>query len=198
MKNFVPLIFICLILISCSNNKTDINPSASLSIEEQNDFKYEIIRYTGKIAPKATENTKFNSEFDEYYKNLAQKHDLIAFYTDKINGYDYFMLTRIAPSIHLRKVAIGGKVSKDENGTIIYYEEAFRTYKMPENELREKAEMLFHRYISGQDLEKYHYKNTQPDEYIEFPNEETWYDAEKRQWISSRFDPLQEFIDMRD
>jgi hypothetical protein len=179
-----------LLFSSCSQPQLNTNPDSYLTGDEQEAFKYEIIRYVGKLAPKATENTKFRSEFDEYYKKLAANHDLMGYYPNEKTGEVFFLMNRIAPSLYLKKVATGGKLKRDGSGVITYYEENFRTYKMAEEDLAEKAGMLFQKYINGKDLSKYLYQNSQPEEYIEFPNEEVHYDADQRRWVSSREDPI--------
>lgn len=193
MKNILLFTFLSIGFFSCKQEKEirDFSATQILSQAEIDDFKYEIMRYAGKLAGRANHQTKFNQEFDIHYLELAANHQLPFYYVKENTGEIYFLLTRIAPSIHYRKVAIGGKLTRDENGEIFYYEEAFRTWKMEETELLEKSHKIFSDYVDGKDLSKYYPENSKGEEYIEFPNDEVYYDAEQRIWISLRENPLQ-------
>lgn len=174
--------------VGCTHNK-EVEPAHYLDDAAQEAFKYKVIKYAGKLAPKATETSKFDKAFEIYYKNLASTHDLMAYYPDEASGITYFMLSRIAPSLYVKKIAIGGRLKSDQKGNITFYEEGFRTYKMEPEVLREKALEIFRQYIQEKSLEKYLYKNSQPEEWIEFPDENTWYDTTRRQWQTKLINP---------
>ncbi|HRE77564.1 MAG TPA: hypothetical protein PLL09_07045 [Flavobacterium sp.] len=179
------LIFISLFyLVGCEKESNNIDPNSHLSEVEQNNFNYSIIRYTGRLAKKATHETKFDEKFDEEYTALANACDLLFYYPNSKTGEIYFAITKIAPSLKIKKVATVGKLKKDDKGNIVTYEEAFRTWKMEESELKQKTELLFRKYINGEDLSAYYTKNSQPDFYIEFPDDNTYYDKTDKIWIS--------------
>lgn len=181
-------------LTSCTREKQqNYEPLAYLNESEIDDFKYEIIRYAGKLAGKADHQTKFDEKFDLHYRKQAASHDLLYFYEDETSGESYFLITRLAPSIHYKKVATAGKIKRNSNGEIIYYEEAFRTWKMPVEELHEKSYTLFKEYVNNRDLSDYYVTNSGEEEYIEFPNDNVSYNAEKRIWISSIENPMESF-----
>lgn len=187
---------ITVLFISCKSEKTiNTDPYAYLTDKQQREFKYSIIRWAGKRAPKVTDSTLFDPQFEGYYKKLAALHELKSYYIDSLTGFHYFMLYRIAPSVHVKKVALGGRLKYDDENNISYYEEIFRTYKMPEPELDMKATRIFRDLIQTNSIDKYLFKNTQPEEYIEFPDEETYYDIDNRRWVSSRYNPVQEMKD---
>ena len=184
MHYFIILFLSASLLVSCRNEE-DLRPADQIySKSEIDSITYSLIRYMGKLPGKANHGTKFNSEFDEYYKELAKGHDLVYFYEHPKDGYYYFLFTRIAPSIHVKKVAVGGKLQVN-NGELVYYEEAFRTWKMVVPELTKKMNLIFKDYISGKDLGKYYTKNSGGVEYIEFPDENNYFDTNKRIWVSS-------------
>ncbi|WP_291114117.1 hypothetical protein [Flavobacterium sp. UBA6135] len=184
MKHFY-LLLTLLFLIGCKKEAINTNPNSYLSELEQKNFNYSIIRYTGRLAKKATHKTKFENKFDQEYLALAEASDLVFYYPDSKTGEIYFAITKIAPSLKIKKVATVGKMKKDASGTIEMYEEAFRTWKMEEEELMQKTKLLFLKYINGEDLSPYYTKNSQPEFYIEFPDENTYFDSKKRIWISN-------------
>jgi hypothetical protein len=172
------------LLYSCKDNYALKPASDQLSESEIDSIKYSVIRYVGKLPGKANHGTKFNVDFDEYYIDLVKKHDLVYFVKNNKDDHYYFLFTRIAPSLHLKKVAIGGKL-RVEDGKLTYYEESFRTWKMLVPELEEKMNLIFKDYLDGKDLSKYYTKNSNGIEYIEFPDDQNYFDSEKRIWVSS-------------
>jgi hypothetical protein len=188
MKYFV-LLLLFIPLISCQNKEFDINPKAYLTANEEESFKYAVIRYVDRLAPRASHETKFDKKFDSIYQLQAKQVDLLFYYEDK--GETYFAITKIAPSLKVKKVATVGKLTMDKNNKIAYYEEIFRTYKMEETPLRQKTELMFKDAIQNKDIKKYEFKNSKPEEYIEFPDANTYYDSKKRQWISTLENPYE-------
>lgn len=182
MKNYLFLSFLFLFL-SCTKEKINSNPDHYLSKQQQEDFKLSIVRYYEKLPTKKDNHqTKFDTIHNSYYLNKAQKSNLLHFYIDADSTY-YFAVAKIAPSLKVKKVATIGKLKKDKSGEITYYEEAIRTWKMEEKELKEKTNLLFEKYVNNEDLTPYYTKNSGDDFYIEFPDDNNEYSVEKRQWI---------------
>ena len=182
-----------LLFTSCdqtqSKNINQLNELDSLAIY---DYKQKLIRYIGRMPEGASQENKFHAYFDAHYKNQLNNHELMAFH--QVNGHEsYFLFSRIAPSIKLKKVAIGGKVSIDDNGEVAQIEEVFRTWKQIPDTLEKRALMLFKKMVQGENLSPYYTENTGNTDYIEFPNQEVWYDQKKQHWASSREDVLSEF-----
>lgn len=192
-------ILIILSAFSCKNNQSVELRKASevLSPDSINQFKYNVIRYMGKLPGKADHTTKFESVFDPHYIHLAEQHDLVYYVVDSKDNNVKFLMTRIAPSLHLKKVAIGGQVQFNESGYITYYEEVFRTWKMFVPELEEKSTKLFKLFLEGKDLSPYYTENSVGVEYIEFPNEHVRFDTSKRLWVSDLEDPLEPYYDLK-
>ena len=163
-----------------------------LSQEEAIQFKTKIIRYIARKPEKASLKTKFDSYFDSYYSEQVRLNDLTHYYKTK-NGKIFFIITRIAPSITLKKVATGGYVVFNEKGDVESIEEVFRTWKKIPEELESTSEFLFEKMVNEEDLSPYYTENSNGKEIIEFPNSEVKYDKNQRTWISSRIDPLEEF-----
>jgi len=188
----------CLLLLAafaCSNN-ADVNRYAalnSLNDAEQEKFIYEIIRYMGKLAPQADHLNKLEDRFDEAYRSIASDHRLDLFHTDDATGFTFFLASRIAPSLHVRRIGIGGRMSVNESGEITHYEELFRTWRMPDKDLFEKGGMLFMKMINNEDLSPYYPENSGKEEYIEFPNSDTYFDTDERVWVSRLMNPKEVF-----
>jgi len=191
------LSFFWLLITSCDNqsqNTTDknINQIGSLDDEFKNEFTSKLIRYIGRKPEDASHVNKFHAYFDDHYQNQINQHELIAYHNS--NNKEYFVFTRIAPSIHLKKVAIGGYVQFDSKGNLKNIEQVFRTWKQVPDTLSKRVELLFPKMVKGESLIPYYTANIGNTEYIEFPNEEVWYDNEEQRWVSKREDVLSEFI----
>ena len=181
---FIYSLFILVLFYSCQKEPKKILASDYLNEEQVESFKYEIIRYTDKLAKKATHETKFDHQFDSIYRAKAKSAELYHYFIDEKSNEIYFAIARIAPSLKVKKVVTVGKLSKDTNEKITSYEETFRTWKMEILELKTKSKFLFEKYIEGEDLTPYYTENAKGEFYIEFPDSNTYYDKNKRKWVS--------------
>src|SRR5689334_18607333 len=171
------IVFI-LVVGACSKG---YNPDEHLSAQEQYDQVWKIIRYLAKAPENVTAQEKFYAGYDKYYQEQTSLHRLDAYYVDG-KGTHYFLISRRAPSITDKRVATGGKFTVSKDGNIDSYEEVFRTWKMPDMDLTKKSVMLFDRMVKGESLDPYLTKNSWPEEYIEFPDDRTYYDVKDRMW----------------
>jgi hypothetical protein len=170
-------------LFSCTEKKPLItDPNHYMTVDAQETFKYQLVRYFEKLPKRVNHDTKFDSVYDSIYRAKASRANLLFIYKNDVNEDIYFAISKIAPSISQKKVAIIGKVRFEENDSIAFYEEKIRTWKMTEQELYQKTLLLFETYINNQDLTPYLTKNSGPEFYIEFPDELNFYNTEKRMW----------------
>lgn len=172
---------LCTVVLFACNN-TDVNPNSTLSFKEQETFKYEVARYINHLPKFATEQTKFDAQFDSDYRFKAQKSSLDKYFIGKGDTV-YFEISKIAPSMQIKKIATAGKLVRNAQGNIIYYKEVYRTWKMDEEELKTKTSTLFQKMLQGNDLSPYYTQNSGKDLFIEFPDEHTTYDVAQRIWI---------------
>ena len=189
--------FLALLFLQCENNyqsssKTQVNQVEDMDESFKEGFTRKIIRYVGRKPEDASHENKFHPYFDAFYENQVNQHELIAYHQKEEK--EYFVFTRIAPSIHLKKVAIGGYVQFDSNGELKDIELAFRTWKQEPDTLQKRVDLLFSKLVKGESLTPYYTENIGNTEYIEFPNSEVWFDKEERRWLTSRENVLSEFI----
>ncbi len=175
-------LFVSLLLSFCKN--TSSSPVGHKPEPEvAQELLAKIIRYTGHLPKKANHETKFDSIYDQFYASEMQKHRIDLYYQDEKTGEIYLLVSRIAPSLSVKRVATGIRM-RMEGDSIVYYEEVFRTWKMPEPELAEKGALLYRKMVRGEDLKPYLPQYSGKEEYIEFPDEHTRFDVERRRWVT--------------
>lgn len=183
---FIYSLFIVVLFCSCQKEANKILPSDYLDNKQIETFKYDIIRYSDKLAKRATHETKFDSQFDSIYMLKAKSAQLYYYYVDKNSNDVYFAIARIAPSLKVKRVVTAGKLTKDKDEKITFYEEAFRTWKMEIPELKTKSKLLFEKYVDGENLSEFYTKNAKGEFFIEFPDDINYYDANLRRWETKK------------
>jgi hypothetical protein len=177
-------------LAACKTKESYI-PQDHLSPQQHDKVMSKIIRYVGRKPDKATDSSKFLPKHDEHYLKQVASHKLDLYFNSD-GGDQFFLISRIAPSIHVKYVATGGRFKMNEKDSLIEYEEIFRTWKMPYDTLLNRAGLLFHKMVKGESLESYYTKNSGDVEYIEFPDDNVYYDKQARKWKSKQFGSVEE------
>jgi hypothetical protein len=188
MNRLTFIFFLSLVLFQCSN-KDSYDPANYFKLEKQNEIVYKSIRYSAKLPPRCNHEIKFDSIFDDYYKNVAADYTMLKLHRQKDGAYD-FLISRPARSITPMFEGIGGQFKLDDKDSLIVYNETFRTWKMPYADLLERGTFLFDRMVKGEDLTIFYSKNA-GDKYIEFPDDRFTFDKVNRRWHDSAFDTLE-------
>jgi hypothetical protein len=173
------LVLISFLIAACSPSM-DNAPEKCFTPESQANVIAQCVRYSAKLAPQATHETKFDTTFNWYYELAAKEYDLRACRRDKDSSY-FFLMTRKARSIWPAREAIGGKLRLDKDQHIVDYAEEFRTWKMAEDSLNARAFELFNLMADGKDLAPYRSK-FKGDRYIEFPDDRSFWDKNEKRW----------------
>lgn len=170
-----------ILLASCSFDH-DYRPESHLQVIEQDLLMNRVIRYISRAPDGVAPDDRFNPEHDEHYAEQMSAHRLDALFKDD-NTY-FFLVTRPAPSLTEKRVAIGGKVTVDEAMHVEYYEEVFRTWKMEPDTLARRGLFLFDLMVRGEDITRYYASKSGNADYIEFPDDRTYFDTKRRIWRS--------------
>lgn len=169
-------------LVVACQSQTDYTVSKHLTPAEQEKVMDKIIRYLAKPPEGLTFEERFYPAYNDYYQEQKSRHKLEAYYIE--NETHFFLISRPAPSLIEKRVATGGKVSFIDGKEIKEYEEVFRTWKMIPDTLRKRSMILFDEMVKGKSLEPYLTRNSNGVEYIEFPDDVTYFDKSKRSWIT--------------
>jgi len=198
MKQIVPVLSL-LLFVACQNAETQHTETQNTPIGQKPDEAFEqqmlqrIIRYTSKLPPKgATHENKFDPKFDSHYQKQLEQHRL-ELYSSNLNNTDvYLLVSRIAPSMAVKRVGTGIHL-RMAGDSITYYNEVFRTWKMTEEELGRKGTLLFAKMVKGEDLTPFYNANSGKEEYIEFPDANVHFDTLRRVWVSKQIDLLEDY-----
>lgn len=139
-----------------------------------------MMRYLGKAPEGVSAQEKFSPSYDSTYLRQIKLITLDAW--QKKGDTCFFMVSRRAPSLVDKRVATGGKLVFDDDGGLKFYAEVFRTWKMVPDTLLKRSLLLFDKMVIGESLKPFETRNSNGLEYIEFPDEFTYYNKEAREW----------------
>ncbi len=170
---------LALIAGACST-KNDYTVSAHLTPQQQDEMMWKIIRYVGRAPEGLTFEERFYAPYDSVYQEQAKLHKFDAYY--KKGDTHYFLVSRRAPSLVDKRVATGGRFVLNADNKVVEYEEVFRTWKLVPDTLAKREMVLFDKFVRGESLTPYQTRNSNGVEYIEFPDEYTYFDKASKQW----------------
>ncbi len=186
MKNFTILLML-LLAVACNNKNQvkleEFQVNKYLDENAQSEFIQKIIYKAGKWPKSATAKTVKHAHFAEDFEGEARMHTLKYYYP--VGDTIYFAYWKIAPSIKEKYRMTAGKLVMGEDEPI-FYQELFRTWKFEPAIMEQKGAILFAKLLNGEDLTPYYIENSGEEEWIEFPDSETWWDMESEKWKSTR------------
>ena len=180
MRHFFLTLVLVSVFCQCSR-KDKYDPDSQLSAQEKDKIMMTLIRYVAKTPENVIESEKFSNKYDSYYHERASQTKLEQYYVD--GKQQYFLISQPAPSLVEKRNATGGKMIIDDTGNLLEYEEVFRTWKLIPDTLKRRSQILFDKMVKGEPLTTYRTKNSSI-EYIEFPDDNTFYDKTSRRWKS--------------
>jgi hypothetical protein len=180
MKKSVYMILGCLMLMwSCTSQNH--HPQNSLDEKQIQQWELFFLRYAFDPPKKVALPEALDQKYDAHYQK-SLPHFSFNKWSKAERDTVYFEWRRRAPSFQDRWVATGGKMTV-KDGEVLYYEEIYRTWKMDLAELEQKSDVLFLQMKKNQPLDIYYTQNTGKTDYIEFPNEQVYFDPQTRQWV---------------
>jgi hypothetical protein len=177
--NALLLFALTLLFFSCAK-KASYNPDDHLTAAAKDEVMTKVIRYLAKAPENTSDTEKFDKQYDEYYLDKMSRSKLELYYPAGEEAY--FLISQQAPSLYGKRHATGGKFKLNDKGELVEYEEIFRTWKMMPDTLVRRSSMLFDRMVKGESLEPYWTKNSNGEEYVEFPDPNVYYDKAERKW----------------
>ena len=112
MKNILLILFITAIIISCHSKKLQVNDY--FSDNQKDSLLTNIVTYLYILAPNATNQTKFEPQFKNFYTKNTSKFDFQNYYQAE-DGWNYFLIIRPVAGGSLFKRGVLGKFKLKEN-----------------------------------------------------------------------------------
>jgi hypothetical protein len=191
MKNILLTTLFILGFAQCNRSDirvADFQAENKLNQEEQKAFIKKIIYNLGKWPESANKNTVKHPHYQEDFLDEAKLHQLKYYFKRKDTVY--FGVWRIAPSLKEKYRLTAGKLIMGNEGPS-YYEEVFRTWKMTPDILMEKGNLLFQKWLNGEDLSPYYNHLSGDEEWIEFPDQDVHWDQQKQTWVSPKLQVME-------
>ena len=178
MKNVIFTLLILNSLFSCNTKKQKI--SDYFTDNQRDSLLTNLITYIYIPAPKATNQTKFQPPFREFYKKNISKFTLQNYYKAE-DGWHYFLIIRPVAGGSLFKRGVLGKFKLKENSLMpTDFEEVVNTPHLKEGIVQERGQYLFQELIKNGNLDK----QIPMKQYIEWPDEHLAYDKKQHEWIT--------------
>lgn len=202
MKKTLGFLLWVLLTLACNSNvksTKDISSwetdSAYMSQTYSPDlFKLDSVGLIDTILPffaKLHDSIPYARRFDSVYTAYMQIHKKERqykwlYYAKGKDSMDYFMISRLEPSIKSDKYSVlCARFKRLGSGQIdtSTFEELFWTWKMRMPELRKKSALLFKTYLEKGSVEAYLPENSE-EAYIMFPDVRNKYDVKSKSWVS--------------
>jgi hypothetical protein len=168
------LALITILFTSCKKN---YEPNHYLDQQQQTAIKIQLSKYMDKLPSGIAMEDRWTGKADKYYRLKADSMHLLRYYVAD-DGYNYFYITRLVPSIHEGdRRATAGRFKVQKNDGIINLEEFFLSNILPEHALIEAADELFDQVIKNEAMDSKSFP-----ELIEWPNDYFTYDKKRNVW----------------
>jgi hypothetical protein len=176
-------VHLCLLLLigafGCKDIQKDYQPGRYLTREQQRHFLSGAAEFLKRppLAPYA-ENTNLMIIHHKMFQHLGNQIRLEQYYKGEHNSY---FLISIPAGLRNQRYAVAGRSTIGEKGEITSFEEIFRTWKMSPDVLQFRSYLLFDKMVNGEPLSPF-YSNKMGDQFIEFPDDRTFYDKQSQVW----------------
>jgi hypothetical protein len=178
MKNLIFGLTLLTFIFSCKAKKYETN--VYFNQEQEDSLLTNIITYIYINAPKATNETKFQPQFRDFYTKKLLMFNLQNYFQAN-DGWNYFLIIRPVAGGSLFKRGVLGKFKLKENSLMpTDFEEVANTPHLKEGIVQERSQYLFQELIKNGNLDK----QIPMKQYIEWPDEHLAYDKKQHEWIT--------------
>ncbi len=180
LKKVIVFIFVMLVAVACGGDKYKVDKY--LTKEESVLLKKELSRYMDKLPERVAMEDRWSEKANSYYSLKADSMNLLRYYEGE-DGYNYYYITRIVPSIREgERRASAGRFQWETKDRIKNLEEFFLSNILPEETLEKAADELFE-----QAVEDHKIQGKASLELIEWPNEYFAYNKKSHSWDRREF-----------
>ncbi len=177
MKKYIYLILIIFSILSCTS-KSD-KTSKYFSKSERDTLLTNIITYVYVKAPYASNATRFEPQFREYYVKSLPKFSIQDYRITNDSTHYFFLIRPVGNSTKYRRGVLGKFKLKKNSLMPIDFEEIINTPHLEEKIVLERGKFLFQELVKTGNLNKY----LAMKHYIEWPDERLVYDKKINEWV---------------
>jgi hypothetical protein len=165
------------LMLSCSGEDSRYKPEDYFTSGQMEAIKLQLVLKTCK----KPDGTPSMAEIKAYYEEEAKTYQW--HFTHETNKGFYFLISRPAPSLFGKRLAIGGFFLSPDHLQIHRFKEIFQTIKMKPDELVQRGSVLFEKMVNGQDLKPYYLSRAKEKQgWIELPDDVHYYDSTSLTW----------------
>ena len=179
MRHCLFLLVIITAMFSCEDRPVNYNPDVYLTASEQNLFLSNTLAYINKPVPA---RQTLRGDLTTLLAKTDQQGEKIRLELFYVNENIAYFLISLPSTFAGKRYATGGKMDLGEQGEILSIEETFRTWKMAPETLQARSYFLFDKMVSGEPLSPYYTENSKGVDFIQFPDDRTYFDKGSRSW----------------
>jgi hypothetical protein len=172
---YIKLIIYTILCLACSPKKYEI--STYYTQNEQDSLLVNMVTLIYKKAPGATDSTRFNAEYKDFYKKNTANFKIISYFIAP-NNWHYYFITRPVGGSSKRRGVVGKFKLAENNLRPIQFEETINTPHLDEKLVVERGSFLFQEFIKADNLDKY----LPMKQYIEWPDSSLIYNKKTNNW----------------
>lgn len=177
MKQIILSLIFPIFLISCDSKKEQID--SYFTDNQRDSLLINIVTYLNIPAPQATNKTKFQPQFREFYAKSLSSFYLQNYYQSP-DGWNYFFVIRPVGGNPKFRRGVLGKFKLAPNSLMpTEFEEVANTPHLAEEIVKERGKYLFRELIKTGNLDK----QIPMKQYIEWPDEHLKYDKKGNEWV---------------
>jgi hypothetical protein len=176
MNKLFLFIFFSLIVFSCSKSPTT---NKYFDNEQSEELLRNIAIYMFPKAPNSTFESRFNSEFKNYYSQKAAKLTIQNIELLADSSYAFFIIRPVGNLAEYQRGAIGRFKLAKGSFSPLEFEEIVNTPHLKRSEVLERGGFLFNSYLKNKNLNAF----LAMKHYIEWPDSNLVYNKKIHEWV---------------
>lgn len=186
MRNFNCWFLVLIALASCARHDDYSAERLNKNLDGMMDT---LLPFFARLHDSIPAGQRFSHEYKAYMNQHKKENDYrFLYYKEHGDSFVYVMISRKEASIKKDKLsALCARYRRDASGRIDTsgFEELFWTWKMKQEQLMEKSEILFSEILEKGNVDKYLPENSE-GEWVEFPGNGVYYDRRAHTWLKKQ------------
>jgi hypothetical protein len=168
-------VLLSLFALACASEKHQA--SEYYTVSERDSLLKNIVIYIYNKAPGASNTTKWEKKYSEYYNNSLPSFHLEN-YSIGTNGWHYYFVIRPVGGSNKKRGVIGKFKLVKNSLKPVYFEETINTPHLDQEIVQERGQFLFNEFLKNDNLDKY----LGMKHFIEWPDNALTYNKNTNSW----------------